>query len=169
LTAQGKNPPVQDRGITPDLLAIGLQLVRASSLTMTRLQLALQSGDRRRAMMAMDGLMDIDAEIEGFVSDLAPAPGEDAHWQALAGYLENQKAAIAVEKHALTGVAQRPDLPRLDMPVIPETAPADPTAQFQAEMPQTDAVAGRTRMWLITAILACILGIAGLVAIALGL
>jgi hypothetical protein len=167
LTAQGKNPPVQDRGITPDLLGIGLQLVRASNLTMTRLQLALQSGDRRRAMMAMDGLMDIDAEIEGFVSDLAPAPGEDAHWQALAGYLENQKAAIAVEKHALTGMAQRPDLPRLDMPVIPETA--DSLTPPQDEMPQTDAVAGRTRMWLITAIFACILGIAGLVAVALGL
>ncbi|MET0364776.1 MAG: hypothetical protein ABW169_08980 [Sphingobium sp.] len=92
---------------------------------MTRLHLALQSGDRRLALSAMDGLLDIDAEMEGFVADLvggAPDnPYGDEHWQALGGYLAQQKAAIAVEKHALVGMSGRiaPPQPPMEIEVFP--------------------------------------------------
>ncbi|HEX7873667.1 MAG TPA: hypothetical protein VF475_12190 [Sphingobium sp.] len=125
---------------------MGLQLVRASHLTMTRLQLALQSGDRRLALSAMDGLLDIDAEMEGFVADLVGSapdnPYGDAHWQALGGYLAQQKAAIAVEKHALVGMSGRVAPPQ-PMVAIEEFPAAPPPA----ELPEAEDEDHQPRRW----------------------
>jgi hypothetical protein len=81
----------------------GLELVRASQLTMLRLQLALHRSNRRTAMQALDTLLDIDAEMEGLAATLSDAPAHPANDAALSGFIGLQKAAIAAEKHALTG------------------------------------------------------------------
>lgn len=90
---------------TDDLetLRTGMELARASQLTMLRLQLALHGSNRRIAMQAVDNLLDIDAELEGLAATLCTHPAHAASDAALAGYIGIQRAAIATEKHALTG------------------------------------------------------------------
>jgi hypothetical protein len=90
-------------------LRTGLELARASQLTMLRLQLALHKANRCAAMQALDHLLDIDAEMEGIAVTLigvAPHLAEDA---ALSSFIGLQKTAIAVEKHVLTGSGQSSD------------------------------------------------------------
>src|SRR3546814_8162333 len=50
-------------------LAIGMQLLRASNMKAVRLQLALVRRDSGLAIDAIDGLIDLDAEIAGFRSE----------------------------------------------------------------------------------------------------
>ena len=90
-------------------LRTGLELARASQLTMLRLQLALHKANRRTAMQAVDNLLDIDAEMEGLASTLTRAPAQLADDAALSDFIGLQKAAIAVEKHGLTGGDWRSD------------------------------------------------------------
>lgn len=85
------------------ILRTGLELARASQLTMLRFQLALHKSNRRNAMQALDNLLDIDAEMEGLAGSLHSVPGQAAHTAALSDFIGIQKAAIAAEKHALTG------------------------------------------------------------------
>jgi len=84
-------------------LQAGLELARASQLTMLRLQLALHRSNRRTAMQALDTLLDIDAEMEGLAATLNDVPAHPANDAALSGFIGRQRAAIAAEKHALTG------------------------------------------------------------------
>lgn len=90
-------------------LRTGLALARASQLTMLRLQLALHKSNRRTAMQALDNLLDIDAEMEGLAATLTRVPAPLADDAALSDFIGLQKAAIAVEKHALTGGDWRSD------------------------------------------------------------
>lgn len=101
-------------------LRSGLELTRASQLTLLRLQLALYKSNRRAAMQALDNLLDIDAEMEGLAARLSDAPTHLAEDAALSGFIGLQKAAIAAEKHALTGG----DL-RRDARAIAASAPGD--------------------------------------------
>jgi hypothetical protein len=103
VSTQGGATPSRAVEISPAMLGMGMQLVRASNLTMSRFQLALQRGDKRLATMAMDSLLDIDAEMEGFVADLAPLAANEPQMQAITSYLTSQKGAIAREKHSLVG------------------------------------------------------------------
>lgn len=100
-------------------LSTGLQLVRASNMASTRLQLALARRDRRQAMAALDGLIDIDAEIERFVAALPPPHGIHPDWTTLTDHLSEQKAAIASEKFSLACGIAGPGL----------VAAPDPTAE----------------------------------------
>lgn len=84
-------------------LQTGLELARASQLTMLRLQLALHRSNRRTAMQALDQLLDIDAEMADFTAALSGGPAYRTSGAALSGFIGRQKAAIAAEKHALTG------------------------------------------------------------------
>ena len=103
VSTQGGATPSRAVEVSPAMLGMGMQLVRASNLTMSRFQLALQRGDKRIATMAMDSLLDIDAEMEGFVADLASSAANEAQMQIITSYLISQKGAIAHEKHALVG------------------------------------------------------------------
>lgn len=100
-------PSSLDRPVSPpealdtETLGMAVQLVRANNLTMSRFQLALHRGDRRLAMMALDGLLDIDAEMALFVEGLVP--DNKPPMQAITAYLIDQKEAIATEKHGLAG------------------------------------------------------------------
>jgi len=84
-------------------LRAGFDLARASQLTMVRLQLALHKSNRRSAMQALDTLLDIEAEMAELAAILDDAPTHAAGDAALSSFIGLQKAAIAVEKHALAG------------------------------------------------------------------
>ncbi len=87
----------------------GLQLARASQVTLLRLQLALHGADRRGAMAALDSLLDLDAEMESLAATLGGDVYETTQDQAVAAHIAREKAAIAAEKHRLTGHAGRTD------------------------------------------------------------
>lgn len=87
---------------------LDLHYVRASGLAQARLQLAVLSGNRRRALEQIDRLVGIDHELERMAAgDAALA----APVEGLAAELADQRLAIASEKLALTSVIE---LPRLE-------------------------------------------------------
>ena len=119
-------------------LRTGLDLARASQLTMLRLLLALHKSNRRTAMQALDNLLDIDAEMEGLAATLNGAPVRPAGDAALSDFIGLQKAALAVEKHALAGGELREDAESMALPA-PPVAQADVDFPAQPLLPD-DAV-----------------------------
>jgi hypothetical protein len=87
---------------------LDLQFLRASGLAQARLQLAVLSGNRRRALEQIDRLVAIDKQLERMVQGRG-GPLPDA--EHLDGDLADQRLAIASEKLALTSAI---DLPRLE-------------------------------------------------------
>ena len=84
-----------------------LQYLRASGLAQARLQLAVLSGNRRRALEQIDRLVTIDRQLERLAEGGgAPAGGPDE----LAAELAEQRLAIASEKLALTSEIALPRL-----------------------------------------------------------
>ena len=82
-----------------------LAWMRASGLAQARLQLAVLSGNRRRALEQIDRLIGIDRQLEHLGrGESAPAPG------AIESDLEAQRLAIASEKLALTSAIELPRL-----------------------------------------------------------
>ena len=83
-----------------------LNLMRASGLAQARLQLAVLSGNRRRALEQVDRLVGIDQQLERLAKgEGGPDAGE------LEAELADQRLAIASEKLALTSAV---NLPRLE-------------------------------------------------------
>lgn len=126
-------------------LAEGLQLTRASTIALTRLQLALASGDRRQAMTAIDRLHVLDGEIEQLVEQLPPstasAPDDDGQSPAsrlptadddllasLGKHIADQKLALAFEKLALASGISGPDLVSTSHAVAPREETPVPLA-----------------------------------------
>lgn len=120
--------PLPAGGSSVSSVAFGksLQLTRASTMALTRLQLALTRADKHQARVAMDCLLDIDAELEGFVADLSiPQELDDPDWQSISEHLKALKTAIAFEKLVLAGEISGPALvgaeasPQMAAPVPP--------------------------------------------------
>lgn len=114
-------------------VAHGLQLSRASTLALMRLQLAIQGGERAQALEAVDRLDTLDAELEGVVLRLSPPGDNDEVLQAIARHLESQKLALAFEKLALASGIVGPDLvsiehawPARDQAAPPPAETGDP-------------------------------------------
>ncbi len=133
-------------------LRAGWDLARASQLTMVRLQLALHKSNRRSAMQALDTLLDIEAEMAELAAILDDAPTHAVGDAALSGFIGLQKAAIAVEKHALAGgdwpgdarptATPGPDDPAVSEPDHPAVAtPNDLAASVHVEPMVAVAVA----------------------------
>ena len=97
------------RPATPE----GLQFVRASGLAQARLQLAILSGDRRRALCEIDRLVEIDRELAHFVEHGAPVSGSEISGVPIDAHLARQRRAIATEKLALGAAMEFPRLPSL--------------------------------------------------------
>lgn len=122
-----------------------LQFVRAVGLAQTRLQLAVLSGNRRRALREIDRLLEIDRQLERLArageADSARVSGEE-----IEAHLASQKLAIAGEKLALTAAIT---LPTLAPPG--ETAGAEATDPAELGVVEDDALGGRlarTGPWL---------------------
>ncbi len=94
---------------TADDQALGLQFCRIGLLSLTRLQLALERGDRSRAMEAIDDLHALDVEVERLVGALPVSP-DDARQGRVARILKEGKMAVAFEKLALASGISGPDL-----------------------------------------------------------
>ena len=82
-------------------LAKGFHLLRASTIASTRLQLALARRDRSQTLAALDGLGEIDAELERVATGLAAESGSDDDLASIREWLAAQKAALASEKFSL--------------------------------------------------------------------
>lgn len=87
---------------------LDLQIVRASGLAQARLQLAVLSGNRRRALEQIDRLVAIDRQLER-IAQGSEKPEEDPG--RLESELADQRLAIASEKLVLTSEVT---LPRLE-------------------------------------------------------
>jgi hypothetical protein len=150
--------PLHAIEVSPATLGRGLQLVRASSLTMTRFQLALQMGDRRLATMAMDSLLDLDAEMEDFVAALADAAANEPQAQVMASYLSAQKDAIAREKHALVGQVGKiaPVAAIGDVAAEPDVLELSVAQETEAEPELIAASEGDGPRWLVVALAVCV-------------
>lgn len=100
---RGGGPP------TADDYALGLQFCRVGILSLTRLQLALERGDRSRAMEAIDDLHALDGEVERLVGAF-PISSDDPRQGPVARILKEGKMAVAFEKLALASGISGPGL-----------------------------------------------------------
>ena len=121
--------PHEDGRPTAAGLALNLQYCRAGLLSLTRLQLALERGDRVQAMAAIDHLHALDLEMERAVEAL-PLSARMAWPEAIGGHLKEEKMAIAFEKLALASGISGPKLtarssaaPDVEAPPPRESAP----------------------------------------------
>jgi hypothetical protein len=112
LTADARPRPraIFDFDTCPPLPADGLQYVRASALAQARLQIAILSGNRGRALREIDRLVEIDRQLARIAGpDRAAAKGLSA--AELEASLARQQSAIASEKLALLAGVEFPRLP----------------------------------------------------------
>lgn len=130
----------------------GLQYCRAGMLSLTRLELAMESGDRQRIIEAIDRLHALDGEIERTVAGL-PVPAEpDPARAAIEEYLGREKMAVAFEKLVLASGISGPGIaspaarsPRSRAPAVAAPARADagaPWGEFDDEPPFAARPAG---------------------------
>jgi len=108
-------------------LARGLLLVRASTASMVRLQLAMERCDRRVAIESLDDLMLLDRRIGDLVGALAT---DD--WSADVEALDHRQRALAVERLVLAAGTSGPNLTPLGDHWI-EQAPITLTVARQTE------------------------------------
>lgn len=102
---------------------LGLQYCRLGILSLMRLQLAFERGDRSRVLEVIDELHALDAEVEHLVGSL-PAAGEDERLTSVARRLKSDKMAATFEKLALASGMSGPGL--MHAPAsLPRNADAD--------------------------------------------
>ena len=106
-------------------LAKGLLLVRASTLNVIRLQLAMERRDRPVALETVDELMQLDRQIGEFMADHALA-GDGA---AGPFALEDQRRRLMIEKFALTAGVSGPSLKEEPVRWREQPRPAGPSAR----------------------------------------
>lgn len=100
-------------------LAEGLMLVRASTLKMIRLQLAMERQDRRVALEAVDDLVALDRRLQDYLGNV-PAAAEQLLFR---NALDDERAMLNREKLALAAEVVRRDPP---VPVADAPAAAEP-------------------------------------------
>ena len=86
-------------------LAESLTLVRASTLKMIRLQLAMERNDRRVALEAVDELVAIDRRLQDCIAEV-PAVGEQLMFRQA---VDADRALLNREKMTLAAEVVRPD------------------------------------------------------------
>jgi hypothetical protein len=101
-------------------LAEGLMLVRASTLKIIRLQLAMERRDRRVALEAVDDLVALDRCLEDYLTNV-PSAHDDG---LFSNVLELERSALNIEKHTLAaGISNRGwqvDAPEPEPTEVPE-------------------------------------------------
>ena len=137
---------------SPAELVMGLQLLRASAVTSTRLQLALARRDRRQILATLDGLTDLDDEIEEFMAKLPSSDAPSAELAAITRWIAEQKAAIASDKFSLvcgiagSGLVSSPE--QLSTPVEPDPEPSRTATETAADAePASEQEAPVRRRW----------------------
>lgn len=123
LTESATTPVVPKAGFGQAELAEGLMLVRASTLKMLRLQLAMERRDRRFAIEAVDELVVLDRCL----SDCLAAMPLELDQAGLASELDEERAALNREKLTLAAQVITRD-PWVEP--SPEPEPLDPEPTF---------------------------------------
>jgi len=143
-------------------LAEGLMLVRASTLKVVRLQLAMERQDRRVALEAVDDLVALDRRLQDYLADV-PAAAEQLLFRRA---LDDERAILNHEKLALTsGVVRREPAP----PVVEAPVAIEPEAASWDDFdftPAEDNHPHRAIFWfaLVLALLAAAAGAAWMLA-----
>lgn len=137
----------------------GLQYLRASGLAQARLQLAVLSGNRRRALREIDRLVEIDRQLAR-ISECGQPDGRGVSGEPMETHLAGQQRAIASEKFALMAAVE---LPRLsDLPENAELLLGE-----EHEIPVVEDVTLRRRLTLIGIWLAGLIFLGAIVAFVL--
>jgi hypothetical protein len=139
-------------------LAEGFMLLRASTLKIVRLQLAIERQDRQLALEAVDDLVALDRRLQAYL-DGAP---ENAEQLRLRRELDADRAALNEERLALTaGVVRRPVDP------IEQAHPVDQSASIEPDdgWPglrdmQFEPEKGRRRRWWLVLMVAVVAALA---------
>jgi hypothetical protein len=107
--ADGRPRPttIFDFASPPSMAPEGLQYVRASGLAQARLQLAILTGNRRRALREIDRLVEIDRQLAR-MAGRASSDESGMSGVELEAHLARQQSAIASEKLALLAGAEFP-------------------------------------------------------------
>jgi len=111
-----------DPQVGSEELVEGLMLMRASTLKMIRLQLAMERNDRRVALAAVDDLVALDRRLEDYLADVPTAQ------LMFRRELEVERAALNREKLTLAAEVIRG-----------EAKPEEPVAESTAESAAPDA------------------------------
>ena len=121
-----------------EALAEGLMLVRASTLKVIRLQLAMERNDRRVVLEAVDELVELDRKLQHYLGDAPAFFGQER----MSEQLDREQAALQREKLALAAeVIRRPEPTVVSFPA-PEPAPEVieeepfPTLEWEEEEPR---------------------------------
>jgi hypothetical protein len=118
-----------------DELAEGLMLVRASTLKIVRLQLAIERRDRRVALEAVDELIALDRQLERYLADV-PAPE-----------LQIERAALNREKLTLAAEVIRGE------PKTAEAVPEPAAEEAWEDCAVEEEKPSRATWWLAAALL----------------
>lgn len=89
---------------------LGMHLFRASSLSLTHLQLALRHGDRKRILESVDQLHECDVRISRLLQSLPVSLDEDPELHAVRRQIEAQSVAVSFEKLSLVSGISGPDM-----------------------------------------------------------
>jgi hypothetical protein len=140
-------------------LAEGLLLVRASTLKMIRLQLAMERGDRRVAIEAVDDLVALDRRLQNYLDDV-PAAAEQMMFRH---ELEVERAALNREKLTLaaevihgSAVSESPAALEEAAPIAAEEPVVDSWEDFEFEEEQRRRIS-----WWLVAVLILVSAVAG--------
>lgn len=91
--------------VSSEALAEGLMLVRASTLKVIRLQLAMERNDRRGTLEAVDDLVELDRKLQNYLGDAPAFFGQER----MSEELDREQAALQREKLTLAAeVIRRP-------------------------------------------------------------
>jgi hypothetical protein len=124
-----------------DALAEGLMLVRASTLKVIRLQLAMERRDRRVALEAVDDLVELDRRLGNYMADMPALFGQERQRDELdreAAELQREKLTLAAE------VIRRPE-PSATVVSFPAPEPAETAPEAYEEAPWTEEDEPRCR------------------------
>ena len=111
------------RPVGSEALAEGLMLVRASTLKVIRLQLAMERRDRRGALEAVDDLVELDRKLQDYLGDVPAFFGQERMREEL----DAEQAALQREKLTLAAeVIRRPE-PSETVVAFPAPEPIETT------------------------------------------
>lgn len=150
-----REQPAPDGAALRKDVHLGLQICRANSLSLTRLQLALRKGDRHCVLEAIDRLHDLDTHIGRLLQRIPISANDDPETQAIRKYIDEQNMAVAFERLALVSQVSGPDM------LSPSDHWSDPdrTGLSKGSPPDQPDPPIATRPWLSAKVLALILAL----------
>ena len=109
-----------------EALAEGLMLVRASTLKVIRLQLAMERNDRRVVLESVDDLVELDRRLQHYLGDAPALFGQER----MRDDLDREAAELQREKLTLAAEVIRRAEPTVG---FPEPEPAEPASEIVKE------------------------------------